>query len=87
MRCTRAAYPHLAAASWGSVIVNIASTTATKVDVPGISAYASSKAGILALTKLMAFEFAAAISVRSSSRPPASSLLARQRSSVTSTPR
>ena len=59
MRCSRAAHPHLAAAGWGSVIVNVLSTAAFSTRSLGNGAYASAKSGLHALTKSTALQFAA----------------------------
>jgi NAD(P)-dependent dehydrogenase (short-subunit alcohol dehydrogenase family) len=52
----RAAMPHLRAAGGGSV-VNIASVHA-EATVPGVPAYAASKAGVVGLTRQMALDYA-----------------------------
>lgn len=54
--CARAALPYLRQAG-GASIVNIASLHAF-LTVPGLSAYAAAKGGVVALTRSMAIEFA-----------------------------
>ena len=56
--CTKYAFPHLKRSGHGSV-VNISSVQAF-ANEPQISVYAATKAGILALTRGMALDFAAA---------------------------
>jgi NAD(P)-dependent dehydrogenase (short-subunit alcohol dehydrogenase family) len=58
---SRAAYPHLAASGRGA-IVNLASLHAYAT-VPGLGAYAAAKAGVVALTRSLALEFAPAVRV------------------------
>jgi NAD(P)-dependent dehydrogenase (short-subunit alcohol dehydrogenase family) len=58
----RAAVPHLRAAGGGASIVNIAGTTASR-PTRGEGPYAAAKAGVVALTKSAALEFAPAIRV------------------------
>lgn len=58
---SRAAYLHLAAAGRGA-IVNLASLHAYAT-VPGLGAYAAAKAGVVALTRSLALEFAPAVRV------------------------
>ena len=58
---SRAAYPHLAAAGRGA-IVNLASLHAYAT-VPGLGAYAAAKAGVVALTRSLALEFAPEVRV------------------------
>lgn len=55
--CCRAAVPYLKAAGWGR-IVNVASITGKTGDLASAPGYASSKAGMLALTKTLARELA-----------------------------
>lgn len=57
----RAALPHLRAAAGIATIVNIASGQALLPNAPGVSAYAASKAGLVAFTKALASELAPAI--------------------------
>ncbi|CAN5172517.1 SDR family NAD(P)-dependent oxidoreductase [soil metagenome] len=56
----RAALPHLKA-SGTATIVNIASGQALLPNAPGVSAYAASKAGLIAFTKALASELAPSI--------------------------
>jgi len=58
---SRAAQPHLAATGRGA-IVNLASLHAYAT-VPGLSAYAAAKGGLVALTRSLALEFAPAVRV------------------------
>jgi NAD(P)-dependent dehydrogenase (short-subunit alcohol dehydrogenase family) len=58
---SRAAYPHLAASGRGA-IVNLASLHAYAT-VPGLSAYAAAKGGVVALTRGLALEFAPSVRV------------------------
>lgn len=54
--CTQEILPDMLAAGWGR-IVNISSSSA-QTGAPVMSAYASSKGGVIAFTKAMAIEFA-----------------------------
>ncbi len=56
MRCSRAAAPHLKAQGWGRII-NMGSILSV-VAIPERSSYASSKAGLLGLTRAMALDLA-----------------------------
>ncbi|MFV8054657.1 SDR family NAD(P)-dependent oxidoreductase [Mycobacterium sp. 48b] len=56
-RCMRAQIRAMAPAASGA-IVNVASYTATTVQIPGISPYASAKWGVLGLTKSAARDYA-----------------------------
>lgn len=56
MHCARAAAPHLKAQGWGR-IVNMASMLA-HVGIPQRASYASSKAGLLGLTRALALDLA-----------------------------
>jgi len=56
MRCSRAAARHMKEQRWGR-IVNIASLLSV-VGIPSRSSYASSKAGLLGLTRAMALDLA-----------------------------
>lgn len=60
----RAALPHLQA-SGAATIVNIASGQGLLPNGPGVSAYAASKAGLIAFTKALASELAPAIRANS----------------------
>jgi NAD(P)-dependent dehydrogenase (short-subunit alcohol dehydrogenase family) len=58
---SRAAHPHLAGTGRGA-IVNLASLHAYAT-VPGLSAYAAAKGGVVALTRSLALEFAPSVRV------------------------
>jgi len=55
--CCRAAVPYMKAARWGRII-NVASIAARTGDILSAPGYASSKAGMIALTKTLARELA-----------------------------
>lgn len=59
--CAKAALPHLRQ-NQGASVVNIASLHAF-LTVPGLSAYAAAKGGVVALTRSMAIEFAPEVRV------------------------
>lgn len=61
-RICRASLPHLTAQP-KATIVNVSSGQALLPSVPGISAYATSKAGLVAFTKVLAAELAPSIRV------------------------
>ena len=56
--CSREAARHMARQGIGGVIINIASVDALRPSSPGLSAYDTSKGGVLALTRSLALELA-----------------------------